>query len=95
METEEQFEVSLEEFKTVLEEYDLLGCAWNFHFGHNHKVFYLFVRDDVEYSLSFSCDFFFHFEFTSKILEKQGLRSLELAIDDMDKGTSRVYKLKA
>jgi len=92
---EERFEVSLEKFKTVLEEHDLLGYVWDFNLWHNHKAFYSFIRGDIEYTLSFSCDFFLCIESGSKIVEREGLGNVELVIDDMDKGMCRVYKLKA
>ena len=91
---EEQFEVSLEEFKTVLKEHDLLGHVWTFSFGHNHLVFYELIRDDIEYTLLFTCDqFFCNYESGATILAKEGLRNVQLVIDDLEKGITHAYKL--
>jgi len=92
---EERFFVSLEELKTVFKDNNLIEIRWPFSFGHNHLVFYEFMRNDIEYTLSFTCDqFFCNYESGITILAKEGLRNVELVIDDLEKGTTHTYKLK-
>ena len=93
---EERFEVSLEELKTVFKDNNLLEIKWAFSFGHNHLVFYELIRDDIEYTLSFTCDqFFCNSESGITILAKEGLRNVQLVMDDLEKGIVHTYNLKA
>ena len=93
---EERFEVSLEELKNVFKDNNLIAAKWAFSFGHNHLVFYELIRGDIEYTLLFTCDqFFCNYESGATILAKEGLRNVQLVIDDLEKGTTHTYNLKA
>ena len=91
---EEQYEVSINDLKTIFEIYDLMGYVWSFALGFSHEVSYTFIQQSVEYSLTFSCDdIFLHKETGTRILAKEGLRNVELVMDDLEKGITHTYKL--
>ena len=93
---EEQYEVSFDYLKTIFEINDLMGYVWSFALGFSHEVSYTFIRESVEYSLTFGCDdIFLHKETGARILAKEGLRNVELVMDDLENGTTHTYKLKA
>ena len=92
---EEQYEISFEELRALFVENDLMGYVWSFALGFSHEVSYTLIRESIEYSLTFGCDdIFLHKETGKKILAKEGLRNVELVMDDLEKGTTHTYKLK-
>ena len=92
---EEQYEVSINDLKTIFEIYDLMGYVWSFALGFSHEVSYTLIRESVEYSLTFGCDdIFLHKETGTRILTKEGLRNVELVMDNLEKGITHTYKLK-
>jgi len=92
---EEQYKVSFDDLKAIFEIYDLMGYVWSFALGFSHEVSYTLIRESIEYSLTFGCDdIFLHKETGKRILAKEGLRNVELVIDDLEKGTTHTYKLK-